>query len=140
MAIKKPKLKNAYKIKTPLFEDNHPAFSFKYIINNNKYNLDSPKATSNLQCKFLRAMHNYSQQSWTNFIGDKKNTGVEVIGYSDLRKCQVHFPKTPFYDAIKDIVIFRISNKSGRIVGRRVNNICYILWLDWDFSSYDHGS
>lgn len=136
--ILKPQSLSSKTIKNP-FEDVSPAFSFKYLIENNRnYNLESNKATDELKCKVLHSLHNYSKRNWDDFIGNKRNTGVEKIYYSNLKKCKVHFPNNSFYNSIKDLNIFRVSN-SARIVGTRIGNICYILWFDWDFSSYDHG-
>ena len=140
--IKTPKIKNKEnsKVKEPIINDNSPALSFKYIVNNQNYNLDSKNANKDLKSKLLMSLHKYSKQNWTNFIGDKRHTGVETVGLSDLRNCRVNLPNEQFYNEVKDVVIFRVSNNSARIIGRRINNICYILWLDWNLSSYDHGS
>ena len=137
--IKKPDIKKAEKLKTPLLIDNFPAFTFKYIVNNNHYNLESSSATQELKCKVLHKLHNYSKRQWTEFIGNKQSTGVEIIDLCKLKKCKVSLPNNQFYNDIKNVVIFRVSD-SARIVGHRIHNICYILWIDWDFTSYDHGS
>ena len=84
-------------------------------------------------------MHKYSKIPWDKFNGDKRRTGVETIGLGKLRKLKVSLPNTTFYNNVKNVTIFRVSDKA-RIVGWRYHSICYILWIDWDFSSYDHGS
>lgn len=137
--IKSQKYENSQNLRAMSNEKEHPAFSFKYIVNNQNYNLDSSKADVHLRSSLLNSLHKYSKIPWDNFIGDKKRTGVEIVGLDSLRKLKVSLPNEYFYNNIKKIIIFRISDKA-RLIGYRYSSICYVLWIDWDLSSYDHGS
>lgn len=137
--IKSQKFEEAQSLKTITGDKDCPAFTFQYIINNSDYNLDSKISNDNLKCSLLHSLHKYSKIPWDKFNGDKRRTGVETIGLGKLRKLKVSLPNTTFYNSVKNVTIFRVSDKA-RIVGWRYQSICYILWIDWDFSSYDHGS
>lgn len=137
--IKLQKYEESQSLKAITGDKDCPAFSFQYIVNNTDYSLNSAKSNESLKCSLLQSLHNYSQIPWDNFNGDKKRTGVEIVGLTSLRKLKVTLPKTNFYNNVKNVTIFRVSNKA-RIVGWRYRAICYVLWIDWDFSSYDHGA
>lgn len=140
MKVKEPVYEKSGNENIPELDKELPSFSFRYIVNQDNYNLESKKASHQLKAKVLHSLHKYSKQTWVDFIGDKKRTGVEQIGLSNLKKLKVNLPKTGFYSEIKKVAVFRVSNNEARIVGWRHKHICYILWIDWDFTSYDHGS
>ncbi len=137
--IKPQKFEEAQSLKTITGDKDCPAFTFQYIVNINDYNLNSSKANDSLKCSLLTSLHNYSKRPWDSFNGDKQRTGVEVVGLTNLRRLKISLPDTTFYNNVKNVTIFRVSNQA-RIVGWRYKSICYVLWIDWDFSSYDHGS
>lgn len=140
MKVKEPVYEKAGNINIPELDEQIPSFSFKYIVNQEHYNLESGKATHQLKAKVLHSLYKYSKQTWVDFIGDKRQTGVEQVGLSKLKKRKVNLPNSAFYNEVKNVTIFRVSNNEARIVGWRHRNTCYILWIDWDFTSYDHGS
>lgn len=138
--------KKMEKINNPLESEIYkvnPAFSFRYLIQGD-YDLDSKLAKKDLRLKVLNKLRQYSQQSWTDLRGQSKyNGGIEIIELQKLKNRKVKIPNKEFYNQINEVVIFRLSGKnSGRIVGYRsgIKKTCYILWIDWNFKSYNHGS
>ncbi len=139
--IRNPKASSSEHLKQPLIiDEDFPLFSFKYMVENTRYSIDSEKATKDLKALILKALHNYSKRKWSSFIGDKRTTGVENIPYDGLKKRKVNLPNNDFYNKVKKVTIFRVSNNNARLVCYRERCVSYILWIDWDLSSYDHGS
>lgn len=117
------------------------AFSFNYMLDNNKYSLQSKHADKNAKIKLLNSIQKYSCLTWSSFASSNKDeSGVEYIDRKKLSSLKVNIPKQDFYNEIKGFHIFRFGGKNHRICGWRENNICYVLWIDWDLTSYDHGS
>lgn len=117
------------------------AFSFNYLLNDDKYSLETKKADKKAKLKLLNGIQKYSSLTWSSFASSNKyECGVEYVDRAKLSSLKVKIPEKGFYNKIKGFHIFRFGGNSHRICGWREDNICYILWIDWDLTSYDHGS
>ena len=110
----------------------HPAFSLEYM-DRGRYGL----AACELREKgdFADALYKRSQLSWDELQSSPKHgLGPEKLPRSRIRTgipAQVT-PEVTF-------LAFRFSGQKA-MVGYRQGHIFYVLWLDRDFTLYDHGS
>ncbi len=110
------------------YMDEPPAFSLKYI--QKAYCISECEKEDRLA--FLEAMLKRKETSWNTLSScDYQGLGYEKIKHG----LNVQVPKVA---AGKAIIAFRFSGKKP-MVGFRERDIFYVLWLDRDFSVYDHG-
>jgi len=138
--LQQPKYNTSNLIKTPSpSADLYPAFTFKYL-QQGKYDLINNKAQKDKKLILLDKLRMLSQQSWSNLDKQGKETGTEYLNRNVVNK---NLPDDSFLNQIKQYVVFRTTKKgknTARIVGYRYEKICYILWIDWDLTLYNHGS
>lgn len=136
--IKFPDLNQGDKVKTnPGFSTSsntkHPAFSFKFI-NKDKYGLD--KCTKDEKAALINKIHRLSQLPWSQINSSSRDgLGCEKISKTAIKAAIPSNikPDTEYFNA------FRFNGKAP-MVGYRDEKVFYIIWLDRDFTLYDHGS
>jgi hypothetical protein len=109
-----------------------PWFSFEYICQKDfcmkRCTVEQFKSLSDT----LRIL---SSLEWKTISAAPKGTnGFEMIGSS-----QLNGTIPPQFKAEKRIMIFRIAGKKGRIAGVRKAEKFFVLFIDRDFTLYDHG-
>jgi hypothetical protein len=101
--------------------------------------MQSPYCVDNLSAKqkalFAEAMWRHSHVTWLEItVAPKHGLGQEDI---PRRKIRGKIPKHVTEDV--DFIALRCFGKAP-MVGYRDGRIFHVLWLDHDFSLYDHGS
>jgi hypothetical protein len=110
-----------------------PWFSFEYICQK----AFCMKKCSHEQFKSLSdTLRILSTMEWKSISSSSKETN----GYEMIKASQVSGSIPPFFEREKQIMIFRISGKKGRIAGVRRLDKFYVLFIDHNFTLYDHGS
>ena len=109
------------------YMDEPPAFSLKYI--QQAYCIS--KCGKEDQIAFLKAMFKRKATSWSHLSSCDRHG----LGYEKIHRLNVQIPKVA---EGKAIIAFRFSGKKP-MVGFRERDIFYVLWIDRDFSVYDHG-
>ena len=117
----KPQDHNAY----------HPAFCFKYL-QKGKYHLDSCIADD--AAALAKRLVKLGEMTWQQVLfADKRTLGSETIKRNAIRS---GLPACLPEDAVLLALRF---NSSKPMVGFRDKKLFYVLWLDHDFTLYDHG-
>ncbi|WP_439258024.1 hypothetical protein [Lonepinella sp. BR2271] len=110
-----------------------PMFSFHQI--GKRYCLSSCQSGEKID--LIDTLHKLSQLTWQELINSNRHgLGTEKIAHSAIKGSSV---PDFIIDQNITLIAFRFSGKKP-MVGYRENQIFHILWLDRDFSLYDHGS
>ncbi|MDY3124216.1 MAG: hypothetical protein SOW21_07570 [[Actinobacillus] rossii] len=110
-----------------------PIFSFHQI--GKDYCLDSCQLEEKVA--LIETLHKLSQVTWQELRNSNRHgLGTEKIEHSSIKGCPV--PNFIIEQNIP-LLAFRFHGKKP-MVGYRENQIYHILWLDRDFSLYNHGS
>lgn len=134
--IAKPKVRQGRRIKSPVTADAPdgqfpPIFSLQYM-HTGKYGLN--KCTREEKAEFADALYRLSQLTWNAIqCAPRQGMGFEKLPQNIIR---ANIPKHVTQDVT--LLAFRFSGK--RMVGYRQRRTFYVLWIDRDFSLYDHGS
>lgn len=110
-----------------------PIFSFHQI--GRHYCLDLCQTEEKVA--LIDTIHKLSQSTWQELRNaNRHGLGTEKIEHSSITGCAV-----PNFILLQNIPLlaFRFHGKKP-MVGYRENQIFHILWLDRDFTLYDHGS
>lgn len=137
--FKKPSSQNQSKnIKTPegnpqvSFDEYHPIFSFEY--------LDSEYCISRCErddkASFADKLRILGSMTW----GTIKQSGRHQAGYERIprRIINGHIPPQIITEDVVDFIAFRFSGLKS-MVGHRKDQLFYVIWLDRNFTLYDHG-
>lgn len=110
-----------------------PIFSFHQI--GKFYCLESCQPEEKVA--LIETLHKLSQFTWQELRNSNRHgLGTEKIEHSSIKGCSV-----PDFIIEQNIPLlaFRFHGKKP-MVGYRENQVYHILWLDRDFSLYNHGS
>lgn len=131
---------------TKCSSDQHPFFSFRYMTANKHYNaeyLDDKNDDEhyNTLQGIYSALEKISSSSWTHWINQRKENGLETMEYSRL-----NFKADGMANLTGDekVYIFRIDthdgNGKGRIIGFKSSPCAAfnVIGYDFDFSAYPH--
>lgn len=127
--------KTKIKISKPAPEEKeYPAVSFRYLTRNKSFNLDCDKADSSTKVELLMRLEELTHKTYLEWFGQDKKLGFEMLTYK-----QMNFESD--MDIAKDdkVIVMRFDNGTKRIIANKVNEIFYIIGLDFDYSAYDHG-
>jgi hypothetical protein len=111
----------------------HPFFSHRYITTGSycvkRCRIDQFRSFSDK----LRIL---SSLDWKTIESSPRETnGFELLPVSALRE-----KMPPPFDKIDKAMVFRFGANAGRIVGvRNTDDMFFILFIDHDFTLYDHG-
>lgn len=118
----------------PLPELEYPMFCFRYM--DKEYHLD--KCQKDEKVAFIQRLVKLSQEfTWKRIQQeDKHHWGSEKIEWNALknRKCPPEFTE----DEI--LLALRFQDKKPFLGVKRQGGIFHLLYIDRDFSLYDHGS
>ncbi|MFJ6963501.1 MAG: hypothetical protein ACIRZ3_01450 [Limosilactobacillus fermentum] len=108
-----------------------------------KYNLDSRGNTINkkVRLKLLERIYQLSQDDTVRILGLNKKQGLEKIPEEKVRlRINSDFKSSNRYKECDDYLwVFRLANL-GRVIGKKNDNIFYVMSIDASFDQYDHGS
>lgn len=109
-----------------------PIFSLEYLQSNSGYCISD--CTKDEKSLFAETLKKLGQTPWSQiFASGKHGIGFEKISTDALKvgvPSAVDFPDVKF-------IAFRFGQKRA-MVGFRNNRVFHILWLDRDFSLYNH--
>lgn len=107
-----------------------PKFSFAYL--DKDYCLS--KCTKDEKAALADKLHQLSQLSWL----DINNAARHGQGYEKINRTSIKGRIPPSLTEDVNILAFRFFGKAP-MVGYRVAEVFYIVWLDRQFVLYDHG-
>lgn len=111
-------------------EQRHPAFSLQHL--NGKYCLSN--CDSKEKAEFASTLHKLGQLTWSQIKqAQKHGLGCEKIARTAIRGASI--PKHLTEDTT--LLAFRCIGKAP-MVGYREGHVFHILWVDRDFTLYDH--
>jgi hypothetical protein len=116
----------------PSPEQQPPVFSLCYL-QAGRYCLSSCERYD--KAAFADKLHRLSQLTW----GQIKSQHHHKLGYERIPRKQIRagIPRH-ITDDVDSFMVFRFSGMKA-MAGYRDGDIFYVLWLDRDFSLYDHG-
>ncbi|MBD2384885.1 hypothetical protein [Cylindrospermum sp. FACHB-282] len=134
--FKQPPKESGNKLGTPSAkqeespEQQPPIFSLRYL--DNEYCIT--KCTKDEQAAFALKIHKLSQLTWCQIQSQDRHG----LGYEKIARVAIKAPIPKFITEDVNIIAFRFSGKSP-MVGYRDKAVFYVIWLDRDFTLYDHG-
>lgn len=119
------------------------AFNFSFLTKDSKHNLNKNSKTINkrVRLKLLERISQLSQDDIIVVLGYDKHQGLEKMPESEVR-INIHpeFKSSKrIYECEDDFWVFQLA-KQGRVIGKKNNNIFYIMSVDASFKQYNHGS
>lgn len=133
-----PKAKGGKHIAAPAItveespQKQHPAFCFQHL--RKSYCLS--KCEQEEKIAFIERLHTLSQMTWADIHhAPRKGLGTEIISQDSIKGDGIPSHLTPDVN----LIAFRFQGNKP-MVGYRIGRIFHVLWLDRDFSLYDHGS
>ena len=112
------------------YDRERPIFCLRYM--QGKYSL--PNCSDAQKCGFSSTLFNLSRMTWIELkMANRHTLGTEKINQDAIR---VKIPEHITEDVT--LLAFRF-HELAPMVGYRVNNVFHIVWLDHDFTLYDHG-
>lgn len=113
------------------YNKKHPIFSLEYLQNG----FDLEACTKDQKASLADALRKYSQMTWADIISSHRHKG----GQEKIARNSIKAPiPNDITEDIQDFIALRFCGKRP-MVGYRVNDIFYIVWLDTNFKLYDHG-
>lgn len=92
------------------------------------------KCEKDEKAAFADTLHQLSQRTWVELKQiNRHKAGFEII---DRKKIRSGIPD--FVTPDTNLIAFRFSGLKS-MVGYRLRSVFHILWLDRDFTLYDHG-
>jgi hypothetical protein len=108
----------------------HPVFCFQYMDSD----FGTEKCEKNEKVDVLRKLCQLSQQSWLDLLQKLKIQG----GFTTIPREQLRRP-TPAH-VTEDTPIIKVRFKDAKtLVGYRDGVVFHIVWIDRDYSLYNHG-
>lgn len=135
MRVKQQKAEKGAKVQAhrssdELSQQNPPTFSLRYL--RGDYCLS--KCEKEQKAAFADTLHKLSQMTWQEiFQAHKHGLGCEKISRDAIKS---GIP-TEISEDVK-FIAFRFYGKAP-MVGYRVDSVFYVVWLDRDYTLYDHG-
>lgn len=136
--IKRPGLNRGSRVSAPESTGvattfDHPVFCLRYLQRNHDICDCSPEQRQQL----LDQMRLLSQKSWLELHqAPYRGIGSEKIPRHQIQKA---IPESPVVTDDVTFIAFRFAGKAP-MIGYRHLTVFRILWLDHDFSVYNHGS
>lgn len=115
-------------------------FNFSYISLERCFNYNH--CNKNHKSSFFDAIMRLSSESKTLVLSLPKETGLENMSEDDVHfKENRHFSESGRDRECEDgYWVFRFGGRKHRCIGKICDNVFYVLCIDTDLKSYDHGS
>lgn len=133
--LKPPQQEKGKKLVTPSDkqeippEQQPPVFSLRYL--EGEYCLT--KCDKDEQAAFALKIHRLSKLSWSQIQSQDRHK----LGYEKISRDSLKVPIPKFITADVNLIVFRFSGMKP-MVGYRDGAVFYIIWLDRNFTLYDH--
>jgi hypothetical protein len=134
--IKQPQKDRGNKLTTPNDQQEispekaPPVFSLRYL--EGEYCLT--KCEKDDQVAFALKLHRLSKLTWNEI----HSQGRHQFGYEKISRNAIKAPIPKFITEDVNFIAFRFSGIKA-MVGYRDGAIFYVIWLDRNFTLYDHG-
>lgn len=143
-AIKSPKLNPINSRDITAFKPTHIKFNFSFLTTNKSYSFENPKFTSDYKAQLLTRIIELSAEDYILISGRKKSIGLEFLPETSFAKkisYNNEFQNSEFRKKSSDkFAVFRIYTNNNpipaRVIGKVVNNIFYVFFIDLDHSMY----
>lgn len=123
-------------------------FNFSFITNSREYSFSGMSQQESAQ--LLYRIHQLSSERYDHIIARwRKNIGIELIPQCQCRDIQYdqRFGEASYRKKEETpdskLAVFRLytndNPRLSRIIGRVINNVFYILYIDINGQIYDHG-
>ena len=114
----------------PNYNRAHPVFSFVYMQDTYHFS----KCSQSDQSAFTGKLIELSHLTWQDIeLASRHGCGKEIIARSAIK---VSVPNCVKEDT--NLIALRFSGKKP-MVGFRERNVFHVLWIDRDFTLYNHG-
>ena len=113
-------------------EQQEPTFSLTYLEASKKYCLSY--CNKNEKAALADTLHKLSKLTWTEI----KNSSYKGLGFEKIREKTIKAPIPTYIKDDVNFIAFRFFGKAS-MVGYRKKRTFYIIWIDRNFSLYDHG-
>ena len=110
-------------------EQQHPLFSLRYLQKSHGIS----NCTQEEKSSFADSLHNLSQLTW----GELKQAPRHGLGFEKIPRDHIKKPIPPHIKEDVNFIAFRFCGKAP-MVGYRSKAVFHVLWLDRDFTLYDH--
>ena len=112
--------------------DLYPKFSFEFNVNNNR---SVEKGQKDERLAVLSKIIHLSRITWKEIGALPREQGFEKIDKTSFKSIS----DIPYkFKDEKQIDVFRLPSKKGRLMGFIENETFYIVWVDTKFNMYDH--
>ena len=108
----------------------HPYFSLQY--HGRDYCLS--RCQKDEKASFADTLHKLSKLTWQQIRASHRHQ----FGYEKIERNEIRAGIPPYITEDVNIIAFRF-HKTAPMVGYRDRATFYVVWLDRDFSLYDHG-
>lgn len=128
------------KVKVKNYESSKMAYNFSFVSQRKDYSISS--CGNKTKLKLLEVIEKHSQFDKVYLLNLDKATGLETLP-ANVVKPNVHpdFVKSGRDDYSSDkFFVFRIGNNKERVIGKIIDNIFYVLFVDEKGKAYNHGS
>ena len=122
--------------------EQYPAFSFRYLTTNRRYNFeyfqDNKNEESKMHSLLVKRLKEISEKPYSYWSGLGKVHGSEQIPYWRFRIA----PNGLALSKDDKLVVFRFCQQNYRIIGIRLESCptLFIIGFDFDYSAYEHGN
>mgnify|MGYP006947707877 CR=1 FL=1 len=134
--IKQPVLEQRGKVKLPSSSDMerpdelHPVFSFEYMVPG--FDVEGCEKTD--RASLALTLLKLSKLTWAQI----KQSHRHGLGFETIDNGSIRAGIPPIITPDVRLLAFRFSGKKP-MVGYRIGRTFFIVWLDRDFTLYDHG-
>jgi len=109
----------------------HPVFCLKHMVDPH-YCVTA--CSKDQQAALAQTLYKLSQLTWS----DIASSGRHANGHEKLSQAQINGRFPDHITPEVTMIAFRFSGKAP-MVGYRHNEVFHIIWLDHNFTLYDHG-
>lgn len=123
----------------------HLKFNYSFITNNNRYSYKNEEFNGDHKLNFLNRIFQLSEKELIEIMAYSKNIGLEFIEKKDFKKDIEYNKKFEDVEYRKKetdgkYAIFRLYPNNNplpsRIIGKLINNVFYIMYLDLKHELY----
>lgn len=119
-------------VQPPSESTNHKKISFNLEYLDSDFGLD--QCSSDDHRKLLDAFCKRSGLTWNEINTNHRHK----LGYEKIPIQQIKAPKPKHLESDAVLLVFRFSGKKP-MVGYREEAVFYVIWLDHNYTLYDHG-
>lgn len=113
----------------------HPAVSFRYVTNNNKYSLKKALGDKEISLALVECIAEITSRSYEHFFSLPKGQGFETLPLY----CINFSPNSLELSNDTKVIVHRFDKGKKRLIGFKDGQVLYVIGIDYDHTAYDHG-